>query len=81
MIINILYRFKIYTNLVVDDNKNIWELPNCPSKRTHNLRKLTYYKERDAYRFRNQYISRKRLSRLMYIVNETFGKEDNILPF
>jgi len=81
MIINILYRFKIYENLAVDDNKNIWELPNCPKKRTHNLRKLTYYKERDAYRFRNQYLSRKRLSRLMYRVNETFGKENEILPF
>jgi len=81
MIINILYRFKIYTNLVVDDNKNILELPHCPKKRTHNLRKLTYYKERDAYRYKNQYLSRNRLSRLMYRVNETFGKEDNILPF
>jgi len=81
MKINILYRFKIYTNLIVDDNKNIWELPNCPKKRTRNLRKLTYYKERDAYRYKNQYLSRKRLSRLMYRVNETFGKEYNILPF
>ena len=74
MKINTLYRFKIYTNLAVDDEKNIWELPNCPRKRTHNLRKLTYYKERDAYRYKNQYLTRKRLSLLMYRVYETFEK-------
>lgn len=81
MKINILYRFKNYPNLAVDDQRNIWELPNCPKKRTHNLRKLTFYPKRNAYRYNNQYLTRKRLAILMFMVNETFGEEKQILPF
>jgi hypothetical protein len=81
MIINILYRFKIYENLVVDDKRNIWELPNCPKKRTHNLRKLSFYENRNAYRYNNQYLSRKRLAKLMYKVNETYGQMQSDCPF
>ena len=81
MIINILYRFKIYNNLVVDDNRNIWELPHCYNKRTRNLRKLTYYKERDAYRYNNCYLKRSRLAKLMYKSIETYGQEESKIPF
>ena len=81
MKINILYRFKIYTHLVVDDSKNIWELPHCYNKRTKNLRKLTYYKERDAYRYNNGYLKRSRLAKLMYESVETYGQDQNECPF
>lgn len=81
MIINILYRFKIYTNLVVDDNRNIWELPHFTNKRTKNLRKLTYYKERDSYRYNNGYLKRSRLAKLMYKSVETYGQEESKIPF
>ena len=81
MKINILYRFKIYTNLVVDDQKNIWELPHCYNKRTKNLRKLTYYKKRDAYRYNNGYLKRSRLAKLMYQSVETYAHEVSEFPF
>jgi hypothetical protein len=81
MKINILYRFKIYTHLGVDDKRNIWELPNFSNKRTKNLRKLTYYKKRDAFRYNNGYISRSRLYKLMYKVNEVYGFEESECPF
>jgi hypothetical protein len=80
MKINILYRFKIYVHLVVDDKKNIWELPNFSNKRTKPLRKLTYYKEREAYRYNNGYLKRSRLAKLMYKSIETYGYE-NQCPF
>jgi hypothetical protein len=79
--INILYRFKIYTHLAIDDKKNIWELPNFSNKRTKNLRKLTYYKKRDAFRYNNGYISRSRLYKLIYKVNEVYGFEESECPF
>jgi hypothetical protein len=81
MKINILYRFKIYTHLVVDDQRNIWELPHCYNKRTKTLRKLTYYKERDAYRYNNGYLKRSRLAKLMYKSIEIYGEEKSIIPF
>lgn len=81
MKINILYRFKIYTNLVVDYEKNIWELPNCYNKRTKPLRMLTYYKQRDAYRYNNGYLKRSRLAKLMYKSIEIYGYEKTDCPF
>ena len=81
MKINILYRFYLYPHLVVDDKRNIWELPHFSNKRTKNLRKLTYYKERDAYRYNNGYLKRSRLAKLMYESKEIYGKDENILPF
>jgi hypothetical protein len=81
MKINILYRFKIYTHLVVDDQKNIWELEHCYNKRTKPLRKITYYKERDAYRYNNGYLKHSRLVKLMYKSVETYGHEVSECPF
>lgn len=81
MKINILYRFNLYHYLVVDDNKNIWELPHFSNKRTKPLRKLTYYKERDSYRYNNGYLKRSRLAKLMYESKEIYVKSKNILPF
>ena len=81
MKINILYSFKIYTNLVVDDKRNIWELPHFSNKRTKNLRKLTYYKERDSYRYNNGYLKRSRLAKLMYKSVENYGQDENECPF
>ena len=81
MKISILYRFKIYHHLVVDDNRNVWELPHCYNKRTRNLRKLTYYEPRKAYRYNNGYIKKETLYKLMYRVSETFGFDVTEPPF
>lgn len=81
MKINILYRFNLYHYLVVDDNRNIWELPHFSNKRTKPLRKLTYYKERDSYRYNNGYLKRSRLAKLMYESKEIYVKSKNILLF
>lgn len=81
MKINIIYRFKIYTHLVVDDKKNIWELPHFDNKRTKNLRKLTYYAKRDSYRYNNGYLKRSRLGKLMYSSKESYGVDEKVIPF
>ena len=81
MEIIITYRFKIYTNLVVDNNKNIWELPNFSNGRTKNLRKLTYYEPRKAYRYNNGYLKKDRLYNLMYEVSEVYGFKNSNCPF
>jgi hypothetical protein len=81
MKINILYRFKNYPHLVVDDNKNIWVLPYFSGKRTKSLRKLSYYEPRQAYRYNNGYLKKETLYKLIYRVNEVYGQEISNYPF
>ena len=73
MKINILYRFNLYPYLVVDDNK-ISRSYHIVIIKGQNLRKLTYYKERDSYRYNNSYLKRSRLAKLMYESKEIYGK-------
>lgn len=63
-------RFKFYKYLVVI-NKDIYQMPHCPHKRTKVFRKLKYYPKRDAYNYNGQYLTKKRLLKLYYPVNET----------
>lgn len=62
-------RFKIYDHIVCNDKKELWELGNC-RKRTKNLRKLTYNEKRKAYRINSQWVSKKRLYKLIIHCNE-----------
>lgn len=81
MKINVLCRFKIYTHLIVDDQKQIWELQHMVGKRTRPLRKLTYYKTREAYRYNNGYLKKSKLYELMYKSNEVIGQDFSETPF
>jgi len=66
MIINVLYKFKIYENIVCDDNKTLWWLENKEGKRYRPMKKLSYNKERKSYYINLIPVTRKRLYNLMY---------------
>lgn len=72
-------RFKIYDDLVVI-NKEVWQLStfNRGSKRTKPMRKLKYYKEKNAYGYNRSYISKDKLLKLHYESNEIINKRKSI---
>ena len=67
----VLFRFKIYENIVLNENKELYQLEHFKCKRTFPFKKLTYNKDRKAYRIYSQWVSEKRLNKLSYKVNET----------
>jgi hypothetical protein len=66
----IKYRFRLYPHVVSTDKKELWQLEHFKRRRTCPTRKLTYNKDRKAFRINSQWISRKRLLSLKYEVNE-----------
>lgn len=66
--INIQYRFKLYPNVIVDDKKNLVQLQyfNLRTKRTVSLKILKYDEKRKAYRIESNWVSKKRLLKLIY---------------
>lgn len=66
----IKYRFKLYPNIVCDDNKTLWQLEHFKNKRTYPRKKLTYNDTRKAFRIYSQWVSRKRLLGLMIEVDK-----------
>lgn len=62
--IPVLYKFKIFEHIVCDTKGILYQLQHCNSKRTRTLRKLTYNKNRDAYRINSVWVTRKRLEKL-----------------
>ena len=62
--INVVCEFKIYKNIVCDENKTLWQLQSCPKKRTIPLRKITYNPMRNAYRINSLWVSKSRLLNL-----------------
>lgn len=56
-----IYKFKIYENFAVNDNKELYQLEHFKNKRVYPFRKLTYNKDRKAYRIYSQWVSKKRL--------------------
>ena len=60
-------RFKNYNDLVVI-NKEVWQLPNFNkgTKRTKPMRKLKYYKDKNAYGYNGSYKSKTELLNLYY---------------
>lgn len=67
---NIKYRFKIYDNIVCDDSKTLYQLEHFYSKYTYPFKKLTYNDKRKAYRIKSQWVSKRRLYKLIYSVEE-----------
>lgn len=67
---NIKYRFRLYPNIVCDDNKTLWQLEHFKNKRTFPLKKLTFNSNRKAFRIYSQWVTRKRLLELKIEVIE-----------
>lgn len=63
-------RFKIYEHIICNDKKELWQLEFCKNNRTRYLRKLTYNDKRKAYRINSQWVSKKRLYKLMIQCDE-----------
>ena len=66
----VIFRFKIYENIVLNEDKELYQLEYFKSKYTYSFKKLTYNKDRKAYRIYSQWVSIKRLNNLSYKVNE-----------
>ena len=58
----ILFRFKIYDNIVCLNDGMLYQLEHCPNKRTKSFRKLTYNEKRNAYYINGQLVTLKRLN-------------------
>jgi hypothetical protein len=66
----VIFRFKIYENIVLNEAKELCQLEHFKSKYTYPFKKLTYNKDRKAYRIYSQWVSEKRLNKLSYKVYE-----------
>ena len=71
-------RFKIYEDLVVI-NREIWQLATFSnsSKRTKPMRKLKYYKHRNAYGYNRGYKTKAALLNLFYPTDEIINKKES----
>jgi hypothetical protein len=66
----VIFRFKIYENIVLNKDKELYQLEHFKSKYTYPFKKLTYNKYRKSYRIYSQWVSKKRLNKLSYKVYE-----------
>lgn len=73
----IKYRFKLYPNIVCDDNKQLWQLEHFYNKRTYPKKKLIYNSKRKAFRIKSQWVSRKRLLKFMIPTYEVIEDVDS----
>lgn len=73
---NVIFRFKMYKNIVLNDQKELFQLSYFKGKYTHPFKKLVYNDERKAYRIHSQWVTTKRLNKLSYKVNETISTEN-----
>ena len=63
-------RFKIYEHIICNDKRELLQLEFCKNNRTRYLHQLTYNDKRKAYRINSQWVSKKRLHKLMILCNE-----------
>lgn len=68
--ITVKSRFKIYEHIICNEKRELWQLEFCKSNRTRYLRKLTYNEKRKAYRINSQWVSKKRLKKLIILCDE-----------
>lgn len=75
--LKITHRFNFFEHLVVDTQKQIWQLAHFSraSKRTRVMRKITYNKQRNAYRVNNSWVKKQDLLNLCYPVDEVVNKK------
>jgi hypothetical protein len=75
----IKYRFKHYPYIVATDKKELWQLEHFKKFRTCPKKKLTYNIKRKAFRINSQWVSRKRLLKFKYKVNEVLDDDIDYL--
>ena len=63
---HILYKFKIYVNIICKTDGLLYQLEHCPNKRTKVYRQLTYNQKRDSFYINGGLVTRKRLEKLKY---------------
>lgn len=63
-------RFKIYEHIICNDKRELWQLEYCKNNRTRYLHQLTYNDKRKAYRINSQWVSKKRLQKLIILCHE-----------
>ena len=61
----IKHRFKLYPYIICDDNKTLWQIEHFKNKRTYPQKRLAYNDKRKAFRINSQWVSRKRLIKLI----------------
>jgi formylmethanofuran dehydrogenase subunit E-like metal-binding protein len=61
---HILYRFKIYENIICKTDGFLYQLQHCPKKRTKTFRKLTYNEKRKSYYINGILVTKTRLNNL-----------------
>ena len=69
--INVICRFKLFPQIVCDDNRTLWKLEEKTGKRNKPFRKLTYNESKKAYRINGLWITKSRLLNLRYDVVES----------
>jgi hypothetical protein len=79
--INILYRFKLFPNIICDDKKNLYQLEDKTGKRYKPLRKLSFNEKRKSYYINSIPVTKKRLYNLMYKSEGTIILKHENLPF
>lgn len=65
----ILYRFKIYNNIICKTDGLLYQLEHFSNKRTKVFRQLKYNEKRKAYYINGGLVTRKRLEKLKIASN------------
>jgi hypothetical protein len=61
----VIYEFRLYHDVVCDENKVLWQLEHVKNKRTVPLKKLIFNPIRKAYRINSLWVSKNRLIKFM----------------
>lgn len=74
-------RFKIYNNIICDENRDLYQLEHFKNKRVYPFKKLVYNKDRKAYRINSQWVSKKRLYNLIILQDKVVRlyEEESVL--
>lgn len=59
--IKIKARFKFYPQIVVNDKRELVQLPHCKRKRTLSFRVIKYNEQRNGYQINGIWVSRNRM--------------------
>ena len=57
--INVICRFRLFPQIVCDDNKSLWKLEEKTGRRNKPFRKLTFNSDKQAYRINRVWVTKK----------------------
>jgi len=63
--------FKMFPFVVCGSDKKLYQLDHFKNRRTCYFKKLTYNSQRKAYRINSQWVTKKRLLKLIILKKET----------